>query len=176
MDSSLQPHPDANESAIPRQTIRPAEAGRGGIVRRYGANPCAVNRRPRRLGALQRSLQSGRARPGARRFTPPLALRALGSTNPPMGTTAIARAERRSSAGLKSLDASVVGTLLATLPPLTNVQRQAFREQFTLAQCDAIGMLAEAPSVYREALAWLRPIDRTAWCEALGSHFAAVAR
>lgn len=78
-----------------------------------------------------------------------------------MGTTAIARAERRSSAGLKSPDASVVGTLLASLPPLTNVQRQAFREQFTLAQSDAIGMLAEAPSVHREALAWLRPIERT---------------
>ena len=56
---------------------------------------------------------------------------------------------------------SVVGALLAALPPLTNIQRQAFRQQFPLAQCDAIGMLAEASSVHREALAWLRPIDRT---------------
>lgn len=75
--------------------------------------------------------------------------------------TAIVRAERRSSVGQRGLDVSFVGALLAALPPLTNLQRQAFREQFTLAQCDAIGMLAEAPSVYREALAWLRPIDRT---------------
>lgn len=78
-----------------------------------------------------------------------------------MGTIAVARAEQSSSAVSKGLDASVVGTLLATLPPLTNIQRQAFREQFTLAQCDAIGMLAEAPAVHREALAWLRPIERT---------------
>lgn len=78
-----------------------------------------------------------------------------------MGTIAIARAEQRPSAGRKSPDASIVGALLASLPPLTNVQRQAFREQCTFAQCDAIGMLADAPSVHREALAWLRPIERT---------------
>jgi hypothetical protein len=73
----------------------------------------------------------------------------------------IASTERRSSTSDKGPDASIVGALLATLPPLTNVQRQAFREQFTLAQCDAIGVLAAAPAVSREALAWLRPIDRT---------------
>ncbi len=78
-----------------------------------------------------------------------------------MSTPAIARAEQSSSAARKGPDASVVGALLASLPPLTNIQRQAFREQFTLAQCDAIGLLAEAPSVHREALAWVRPIDRT---------------
>jgi hypothetical protein len=41
------------------------------------------------------------------------------------------------------------------------VASQAFRQQLTPAQCDAIGMLAEASSVHREALAWLRPTDRT---------------
>jgi hypothetical protein len=71
------------------------------------------------------------------------------------------RSERRSRIHEEGPAASIVGALLATLPPLTNVQRQAFREQLTFAQCDAIGVLAPAPDVYREALAWLRPIDRT---------------
>ncbi|WP_437744402.1 hypothetical protein WME73_05110 [Sorangium sp. So ce302] len=76
-----------------------------------------------------------------------------------MGPTA--SIERQLSTNAQGPDTSIVGALLAALPPLSNVQRQAFRQQFTLVQCDALGALAEAPDVYREALAWLRPIDRT---------------
>lgn len=78
-----------------------------------------------------------------------------------MDTVAVTAPDRRSAARERGPAGSLVGSLLATLPPLTNIQRQAFREQFTLAQCDAIGVLAEAPDVYREAIAWLRPIEGT---------------
>jgi hypothetical protein len=83
----------------------------------------------------------------------------------------VASTERRTVTGEERPAASIVGALLATLPPLTNVERQAFRGQFNLAQCDAVGVLAEAPAVYREAIAWARPIDRT-----LARHFLLVRR
>jgi hypothetical protein len=73
----------------------------------------------------------------------------------------LASPERRSSRREESPAGSLVGALLATLPSLTNVQRQAFHEQFTPAQCDATGVLAEVPAVCGEAIAWLRPIERT---------------
>jgi hypothetical protein len=76
-----------------------------------------------------------------------------------MGT--LATAARRSLGGPRSADASLVGAILATLPPLSNVERQAFREQFTAAQCEAAGVLANAGAVHRTALSWIRPIDRT---------------
>jgi hypothetical protein len=70
-------------------------------------------------------------------------------------------AEKAPTSRAEDPAASLVGALLATLPPLTNIHRKAFRSQFTFAQCDAVGVLAEAPVVHREALTWLRPIDRT---------------
>ena len=59
-------------------------------------------------------------------------------------------------------DPSVVGAHLAALPPLTNVQRQAFREQFTHAQCTAAaGDRAEGTAVLAEAIEWVPLIHDT---------------
>jgi hypothetical protein len=58
--------------------------------------------------------------------------------------------------GISSID-----PLLAALPPLTNIQRHAFRDQFSLLQCDEAGELTKSTDVYREALAWAPIVDRT---------------
>jgi uncharacterized protein (DUF2267 family) len=59
-------------------------------------------------------------------------------------------------------DPSVVVAHLAALPPLTDVQRQAFREQFTRAQCTAAaGDRAEGTAVLAEALDWVPLIHDT---------------
>lgn len=65
--------------------------------------------------------------------------------------------ERASSA--PSVDRAVVGALLASLPPLTNIQRQAFRSQHTATQCDEASAHVHAVGVHDEVLAWLPLID-----------------
>jgi hypothetical protein len=70
----------------------------------------------------------------------------------------LATAERASSA--QRPDRDVVGALLASLPPLTNVQRQAFRGQHSVAACDAASARVQAAAVHDEALAWLPLIER----------------
>lgn len=71
---------------------------------------------------------------------------------------AVSRA-RASFASTAAPERSVVGACLAALPPLTNVQRQAFREQFTRARCSAAGARVEGTAVLAEALAWLPLIE-----------------
>jgi hypothetical protein len=67
-----------------------------------------------------------------------------------------------SFASATAFDPSAVSAYLAALPPLTNVQRQAFREQFTRAQCvAAAGTRAEGAAVLAEAVAWV-PLVRDA--------------
>lgn len=56
---------------------------------------------------------------------------------------------------------ATISAVLATLPPLTNLQRRAFREQFTLAECDAAAARAEPRALLSQALAWFAPIERT---------------
>jgi hypothetical protein len=58
-------------------------------------------------------------------------------------------------------DPSVASTYLAALVPLTNVQREVFREQFTPPQCDENGGRLDAGAVLVEALKWLPLIDDT---------------
>jgi hypothetical protein len=57
--------------------------------------------------------------------------------------------------------AEAVGSLLASLPPLTNAQRHAFRDQFTPAECDAAAAGADAAAVHAEAVTWLPTVERT---------------
>ena len=66
---------------------------------------------------------------------------------------------RASFASTAAPERSTVGAYLAALPPLTNVQRQAFREQFTRARCSAAGARTEGAAVLAEALGWLPLID-----------------
>lgn len=63
---------------------------------------------------------------------------------------------RASFASTTAFDPSAVSAALVTLPPLTNVQRQAFREQFTRTQCiAAAGTRAEGAGVLVEAVGWV---------------------
>jgi hypothetical protein len=55
----------------------------------------------------------------------------------------------------------VIDPLFASLPPLTNVQRQAFRDQWSPLLCDEAGELTESADVYQEASGWAPIIDRT---------------
>ena len=65
------------------------------------------------------------------------------------------------AASTTRVDRAVVGALLAALPPITNIQRQAFRCQFTPAECDRKSARVEAAVVHDEALPWLPLVDRT---------------
>lgn len=56
---------------------------------------------------------------------------------------------------------TAIEPLLAALPPLTNVQRNAFRDQWSLLQCDEAGELTKATEVYRDALAWAPIVEQT---------------
>jgi hypothetical protein len=56
---------------------------------------------------------------------------------------------------------SVVSTYLAALVPLTNVQREVFREQFTPPQCDENGGRLDAGAVLADALKWIPSIGDT---------------
>jgi hypothetical protein len=85
-------------------------------------------------------------RPAAKATPAPSKAKRASSKAPPRATRGA------SSASLESL--------LAALPPLTNVQRHAFRDQWSLQQCDDAGELSKAADVYREALAWAPIIDR----------------
>lgn len=69
--------------------------------------------------------------------------------------------EQPLSSSPKGPESPRVSAVLATLPPLTNVERQAFREQFTRAQCEEAGMIGEPRWVLEQALSWLTPIGRT---------------
>ena len=63
---------------------------------------------------------------------------------------------------LPKLDADVgaVANLLHDLPPLSDVQREAFRSRFSDAQCDAWGTRTKASAVAKEAVAWCATIHR----------------
>jgi hypothetical protein len=57
-------------------------------------------------------------------------------------------------------DVEVAARLLADLPRLTDADRDAFRGQFTDAQCDEIGGKTKSAAVLREAKAWAQIIQR----------------
>lgn len=75
-------------------------------------------------------------------------------TRPTLAKTSAARAKR-----------SVVDELLEDLPPLSIVEREAFRALFDDAQCQALGGRTDAAQVRAEAAAWAEIID-----EALKAH------
>jgi hypothetical protein len=54
----------------------------------------------------------------------------------------------------------LAGSILETLPSLTNAQRRAFLGRFSSAQCSAAGAQPDARAVRQQALAWLPLIHR----------------
>ena len=64
-------------------------------------------------------------------------------------------------AGPLESDEAEAGSLLGALPLLGNVERQAFRDQFTPAACEEAARDVDAARLYREALACLPVVERT---------------
>src|SRR5262249_53320904 len=54
-----------------------------------------------------------------------------------------------------------IDAYLAAIPALTNLQRNAFRDQWSVAQCEQSGERTVASAVHQEALSWVPLIERT---------------
>lgn len=54
---------------------------------------------------------------------------------------------------------ALIDAAIASLPALTNMQRRAFRDQWTTAQCDEAGVRVDAEEIALEAITWTPHID-----------------
>jgi len=62
---------------------------------------------------------------------------------------------------ISTSDGMTIEHLLTEWPPLTDVQRDAFRAQFSDLRCDALGRRTDSGIVYDDALSFAKIIDRS---------------